>query len=60
MGSLCSGNGRRLSSGTRRLTLNLLFTLTAYPPSLGGAQFLMHQLACHLRARHAVPVLAQT
>jgi glycosyltransferase involved in cell wall biosynthesis len=39
--------------------LNLLFTLTAYPPSLGGAQFLMHQLACHLRARHAVQVLTQ-
>lgn len=37
--------------------MNLLYTLTAYPPFLGGAQLLMHQLARQLQARHAVQVL---
>jgi glycosyltransferase involved in cell wall biosynthesis len=39
--------------------MRLLFTLTAYPPSVGGAQQLMHQLACALVARHCVQVVAQ-
>lgn len=37
--------------------MNLLFTLTAYPPAIGGAQLLMHQLACQFNTRHAVQVL---
>lgn len=37
--------------------MNLLFTLTAYPPFMGGAQLLMHQLARHLLARHTVQVV---
>ncbi len=39
--------------------MNLLYSLTAYPPSLGGAQLLMHQLAVELRARHRVQVVTQ-
>lgn len=39
--------------------MHLLFTLTAYPPSVGGAQLLMHRLACELRQRHAVQVVTQ-
>jgi glycosyltransferase involved in cell wall biosynthesis len=39
--------------------VQLLFTLTAYLPSLGGAQLLMHQLARQLSQRHAVQVLTQ-
>jgi glycosyltransferase involved in cell wall biosynthesis len=37
----------------------LLLTITAYPPSTGGAQLLMHQLARHLTPRHKVQVLTQ-
>ncbi|MCS6910637.1 MAG: glycosyltransferase family 4 protein [Anaerolineales bacterium] len=39
--------------------MNLLFTLTAYPPYLGGAQLHMHQLARQLQARHALHVVTQ-
>lgn len=40
--------------------MNLLFTITAYPPSLGGAQLLTHQLARTLiEVRHAVRVVTQ-
>lgn len=39
--------------------MNLLFTITAYPPSLGGAQLLTHQLARTLLARHTVRVVTQ-
>jgi glycosyltransferase involved in cell wall biosynthesis len=39
--------------------MNLLFTLTSYPPAIGGAQELMHQLACELTHRHGVQVVTQ-
>jgi glycosyltransferase involved in cell wall biosynthesis len=39
--------------------MRLLMTITAYPPSIGGAQLLMHQLARHLMPRHAVQVISQ-
>ena|SRR5258706_5651082 len=39
--------------------MNLLFTLTTYPPSVGGAQLLMHQLARQLIQRHTLSVAAQ-
>ena len=35
------------------------FSLTAYPPSIGGAQLLMHQLARQLAPRHPVQVVTQ-
>lgn len=38
--------------------MNLLFTVTAYPPSVGGAQLLQHQLAQHLTERHSVQVVS--
>lgn len=38
--------------------MNVLFTLTAYPPFMGGAQLLMHQLARELLARHTVQVVS--
>lgn len=38
--------------------MNLLFTLTAYLPFVGGAQLLMHQLARELRTRSRVRVAA--
>lgn len=38
--------------------MNILYTITAYPPSIGGAQMLQHQLAIHLKARgHNVEVV---
>jgi glycosyltransferase involved in cell wall biosynthesis len=39
--------------------MNLLYTLTAYPPSTGGAQLLMHQIARQLSSRHSVQVVTQ-
>lgn len=39
--------------------MNILFTLTSYPPAIGGAQLLMHQLALQLRVRHGIRVLTQ-
>ena len=35
------------------------YTLTAYPPSVGGAQLLMHRLASELTTRHRVRVVTQ-
>src|SRR5436309_7320753 len=37
--------------------MNLLYTLTAYPPSTGGAQLLQHLLAQHLSDRHCIQVI---
>lgn len=37
--------------------MNLLYTLTTYPPSTGGAQIHQHQLAQHLKDRHRVQVI---
>jgi len=39
--------------------LNILYTLTAYPPATGGVQLHTHQLARQLRARHSVRVITQ-
>ena len=39
--------------------MNLLFTLTAYPPSIGGAQLLAHNLAKQLIVRHRLRVITQ-
>jgi hypothetical protein len=39
--------------------LNILCTLTAYPPYVGGAQLLMHQLARELIQRHTLSVASQ-
>ncbi len=36
--------------------MNLLYTLTTYPPSTGGAQIHQHQLAIHLKERHQMQV----
>ncbi|MFC1959454.1 glycosyltransferase family 4 protein [Chloroflexota bacterium] len=36
--------------------MNLLYTLTAYPPSIGGAQLHQHLLAQHLSSRHNIQV----
>lgn len=38
--------------------MQLYFTQTAYPPSIGGAQAYLHALACGLQPRHAVRVSA--
>lgn len=38
--------------------MRLLYTLTAYPPSIGGAQFLQHSLAVQLSQRHQVQVIS--
>ena len=37
--------------------MNVLLTATAYPPSLGGAQVLAHQVAVQLLDRHRIEVL---
>lgn len=37
--------------------MNLLYTLTTYPPSTGGAQIHQHQLAQHLSERHDIRVV---
>jgi len=39
--------------------VNILYTTTAYPPAIGGAQLHMHQLARQLRQRHSVQVVTQ-
>ena len=36
--------------------MNLLYTSTAYPPSIGGAQFYTHQLAKAMTHKHGVQV----
>ena len=39
--------------------MNLLYTLTAYPPSIGGAQLHAHLLARQMQMRHSVQVVSQ-
>lgn len=39
--------------------MNLLYTLTAYPPSIGGAQLYTHMLARQMQKRHDVQVVTQ-
>ncbi len=39
--------------------MNLLYTLTTYPPSTGGAQLHQHMLARQLSARHCIQVVTQ-
>ncbi|NMC53992.1 MAG: glycosyltransferase family 4 protein [Chloroflexi bacterium] len=39
--------------------MNILYTLTAYPPSTGGAQIHTHQLAQRMSEEHAVSVICQ-
>jgi glycosyltransferase involved in cell wall biosynthesis len=39
--------------------VNLLYTLTAYPPSMGGAQLYTHLLAQQMLVRHNVQVVSQ-
>lgn len=38
--------------------MNLLYTLTAYPPTVAGAQLLQHHTAIALSARHAIQVVS--
>jgi glycosyltransferase involved in cell wall biosynthesis len=37
--------------------MKLLFTLTSYPPAIGGAQLLQHHTAIHLARRHEIQVV---
>ena len=39
--------------------MNLVLSVTAYPPAIGGAQLLMHHLARQFIARHHVQVITQ-
>src|SRR3972149_9017624 len=39
--------------------MKLLYTLTAYPPSIGGAQLHQHMLAQQLKLRHKLQVVSQ-
>ncbi len=39
--------------------MNLLYTITAYPPSTGGAQLYLHLLAQQLGMRHRIQVVSQ-
>ena len=38
--------------------MDLVYTLTAYPPSVGGAQILQHLLARQLKSRHSIQVIS--
>lgn len=38
--------------------MNLLYTLTAYPPTIAGAQLLQHHTAVALSTRHAIQVVS--
>ncbi|OGO15142.1 MAG: glycosyl transferase family 1 [Chloroflexi bacterium RBG_16_48_8] len=38
--------------------MRLLYTLTAYPPSIGGAQIHQHELARRLKDRHVIRVIS--
>ena len=42
---------------TPSITMNLLYTLTTYPPSTGGAQIHQHQLARRLKEGHDIQVV---
>jgi glycosyltransferase involved in cell wall biosynthesis len=44
---------------TPALGRRILMSITAYPPSMGGAQLLMHSLARQLHARYTVQVVSQ-
>jgi glycosyltransferase involved in cell wall biosynthesis len=39
--------------------MRLLYTLTTYPPSIGGAQLHQHRVAQHLRSKHRIQVVSQ-
>lgn len=39
--------------------MNLLYTITSYPPSIGGAQLHFHNLALALSKRHKIGVFSQ-
>ena len=39
--------------------MKILYTLTAYPPSIGGAQLHQHELAKCLKSRHQISVVSQ-
>ncbi|MDH5606078.1 MAG: glycosyltransferase family 4 protein [Anaerolineae bacterium] len=39
--------------------MNILMTITGYPPAVGGAQIHTHMLAKHLSNRHRVEVISQ-
>jgi glycosyltransferase involved in cell wall biosynthesis len=39
--------------------MNILFSITAYPPSTGGAQLYLHMLARHVSKKHHVQVVNQ-
>ncbi|WLT39507.1 hypothetical protein NON20_08505 [Synechocystis sp. B12] len=39
--------------------MKLLYTLTTYPPTIGGAQLHQHLLAQQLQSRHSLQVLTQ-
>lgn len=39
------------------MALNILYTITSYPPAIGGAQLHTHQIARRLAERHAVRVI---
>jgi glycosyltransferase involved in cell wall biosynthesis len=43
---------------TQIAPMNLLYTITAYPPSIGGAQACFHELARRMAHRHNVQVCA--
>ena len=38
--------------------MNLLYTLTSYPPAMGGAQLLQHHTAVALSSRHRIQVVS--
>ncbi|MFN2226686.1 MAG: glycosyltransferase family 1 protein, partial [Anaerolineae bacterium] len=38
--------------------MNLLYTITGYPPAIGGAQAYMHELARQMIGQHSVQVAA--
>jgi glycosyltransferase involved in cell wall biosynthesis len=50
-------NPGNLVININRGVMNLLYSITAYPPSIGGAQQLMHQLAVHLAGEHKIQVI---
>ncbi len=39
--------------------MNILYTITAYPPSIGGAQLHLHELVKRIQTRHSVGVIYQ-
>jgi glycosyltransferase involved in cell wall biosynthesis len=51
-----SGGGIKSAPSGNSVLVNLLYTLTTYPPSIGGAQLHQHQLARQFLGRHVVQV----